>query len=152
LKFFDETLAYLKKSHRVDEKRIYATGFSNGGGFTFLLWAERGELLSAVAVCGSVAGRRLKDMMPKPCLHIAGRKDDVVRFDSQEKSMELIRQLNGCEANGQPLAKGAKLLSDTIYCSKSGTPFVSIIHPGGHEVPNAAGGLIVRFFKEHAKK
>ena len=39
LKFFDAVLATLKKDYKVDEKRIYATGHSNGGGFTYLLWA-----------------------------------------------------------------------------------------------------------------
>ena len=33
LKFFDETLKRVKKSYKVDEKRVYATGHSNGGGF-----------------------------------------------------------------------------------------------------------------------
>jgi len=37
LKFFDAVLARLKQDYRVDPKRIYATGHSNGGGFTFLL-------------------------------------------------------------------------------------------------------------------
>ena len=34
LKFFDAALASLKKDHKVDPKRIYATGHSNGGVFT----------------------------------------------------------------------------------------------------------------------
>src|SRR5262249_52351740 len=49
LKFFDATLEQLKKDYKVDTRRIYATGHSNGGGFTYLLWAERGDKLAAVA-------------------------------------------------------------------------------------------------------
>ena len=49
LKFFDAVLATLKKDYKVDENRIYATGHSNGGGFTYLLWAARGDVLAAVA-------------------------------------------------------------------------------------------------------
>ena len=37
LKFFDTVLDSLRKDYRVDDKRIYATGHSNGGGFTYLL-------------------------------------------------------------------------------------------------------------------
>src|SRR3954469_12549725 len=43
LKFFDAMLASLRRDYRVDDKRIYATGHSNGGGFTYLLWAMRGD-------------------------------------------------------------------------------------------------------------
>lgn len=39
LNFFDAVLATLRKDYRVDKKRIYATGHSNGGAFTYLLWA-----------------------------------------------------------------------------------------------------------------
>ena len=46
LKFFDAVLATLKKDYKVDEKRIYATGHSNGGGFTYLLWAARGDVVT----------------------------------------------------------------------------------------------------------
>jgi len=45
LKFFDAVLGRLKRDYRVDGKRIYATGHSNGGGFTYLLWAARGDVL-----------------------------------------------------------------------------------------------------------
>jgi polyhydroxybutyrate depolymerase len=40
LKFFDAMLSTFKQQFTVDETRIYATGFSNGAIFTYLLWAE----------------------------------------------------------------------------------------------------------------
>jgi polyhydroxybutyrate depolymerase len=49
LKFFDAVLASLKQDYRVDAKRIYATGHSNGGGFTYLLLAARGSTFAAFA-------------------------------------------------------------------------------------------------------
>ena len=42
LHFFDAVLETLKTKYKVDEQRVYATGHSNGGGFTYLLWAARG--------------------------------------------------------------------------------------------------------------
>ncbi len=62
LKFFDAMLASLKKDYKVDAKRIYSTGHSNGGGFTYLLWATRGEHFAAYAPSASAAsaiGREL---------------------------------------------------------------------------------------------
>jgi len=54
LKFFDVMVASLSQKFPVDSTRIYATGFSNGAIFSYLLWAERGKVLAAV---GIVAGR-----------------------------------------------------------------------------------------------
>src|SRR5438034_8032471 len=34
LKFFDAVLASLKSDYKVDERQVYSTGHSNGGGFT----------------------------------------------------------------------------------------------------------------------
>jgi len=41
LKLFDAILATMHQKFSVDDKRIYSTGFSNGGGFSYVLWAER---------------------------------------------------------------------------------------------------------------
>jgi hypothetical protein len=37
----------------------------------------------------------------------------------------------------------------TEYPSKTGTPFVAFIHPGGHEFHKDAPALIARFFQQH---
>ena len=59
LKFFDAVLTTLKQEYRVDEKRLYATGHSNGGGFTYLLWAARGDQFAALAPSAAPAARNL---------------------------------------------------------------------------------------------
>src|SRR5712691_11551343 len=57
LKFFDAVLESLKRDYKVNEKRIYATGHSNGGGFTYLLWAARGDSFAAFAPSAAVGGK-----------------------------------------------------------------------------------------------
>ena len=47
LKLVDVALASLRETYDVDADRIYATGFSNGGMFTYLLWAERSGVFAA---------------------------------------------------------------------------------------------------------
>jgi polyhydroxybutyrate depolymerase len=148
LKFFDEILADLKKHHKVDEKRIFVTGFSNGGNFTYVLWAVRGDVLAAVAPVAGVS-QKLKDLKPKPCLHVVGKKDG--RYENLDRVVDVLCKVNGCAAEGKPWAREAKVTS-LLYASRSGTPLVSVVHPGGHEVPDEAGQLIVRFFKENGKK
>jgi len=145
LKFFDAVLATLKKEYQVDELRIYATGHSNGGGFTYLLWATRGDVFAALAPSAAVGARQLKDLKPKPVLHVAGENDELVKFQWQKLMLERVRKLNGCD-EGKEWEK-----SCTWYTSKTGTPVVAYIHAGTHKFPTEAPPIIVKFFKEHAK-
>lgn len=145
LKFFDAVLKTLREKYKFDEDRVYATGHSNGGAFTYLLWAERPDVFAAVAP--SAAGsRNVQSLKPKPAMHIAGENDPLVRFAGQERTMQVVRGVNGCQATGQKWAKGC-----TLYPSENGTPFVSFIHSGDHKYPADAPALIVRFFKEHSR-
>ena len=151
LKFFDELLKTVKKDSKTDDKRVYSTGHSNGGGFTYLLWANRGDVFAAVAPSGAVA-RYVADLKPKPCLHVAGEDDPLVKFAWQKRMMDGVKKLNGCAATGKEWAKSGKL-TGTLYESKGGTPFVSLIGPITHTFPAAdAPKLIVKFFQEHVKK
>ncbi|HUA36927.1 MAG TPA: prolyl oligopeptidase family serine peptidase [Candidatus Sulfopaludibacter sp.] len=143
LKFFDTVLARLKQDYHVDAKRIYCTGHSNGGGFTYLLWLARGDVFAAVAP-SSAAARYANKLPPRPALILGGQNDPLVKFSWQERTMEAVRKVNGCSSTGQPWDKQC-----TIYPSKEGTPLVAAIFPGGHQFNPAAPALIVEFFKEH---
>ena len=144
LKFFDVVLTRLKRDYQVDAKRVYSTGHSNGGGFTYLLWAERGDVFAAVAPSAAVA-RYPNRLKSKPAMHLAGEKDTLVKFAWQKAMMEAVRKVNGCEAEGEPWN-----VLCTLYPSKGGTPLVTFIHPGGHEFSREAPALIVKFFQEHS--
>jgi len=150
LKFFDAVLKSLKKEQKIDEKRIYSTGHSNGGGFTYTLWAERGDTFAAVAPSASGPGTDFKNLNPKPALHVAGQKDPLVKYEWQASTMERLRKLNGCESSGKDWGKAGDLVG-TEYSSKTGTPFVSLIGPGDHKFPEDAPKLIVKFFQQHPK-
>jgi polyhydroxybutyrate depolymerase len=71
LQFFDEVLESLKQDCKVDEKRVFSTGHSNGGGFTYLLWSERPDVFAAFAPSGSAALKVKNNLKPRPMLHIA---------------------------------------------------------------------------------
>lgn len=148
LKFFDAMLATLKKDHKIDEKRIYSTGHSNGGQFTYILWAARGDVFAAVAPSAAIPTLDFRNAKPKPVLHVAGEKDETVKFEWQKKTMDKIRKLNGCDADGKDLGNYA-----TQYTSKSGPPVVTIVHSGGHGAPpEGTIDRIVEFFKANPKK
>ena len=147
LKFFDAVLASLRKDYKVDDARIYSTGHSNGGGFTYLLWAARGDQFAAVAPSGAAAAQSRELLKPKPVMHLGGETDPLVRFAWQQATIDFVRKLNEC-GEGQPW-DGDKLC--TLYPSKLNTPVVTYIHPGGHQFTSEAMPLVVKFFKEHAK-
>lgn len=145
LKFFDAVLADLRQAYRIDARRVYAMGHSNGGIFTYLLWATRGDVLAAVAPSGAAAPRLLRLLKPKPVLHVAGEADPLVKYDWQRRTLDAVLKLNQTGA-GVPWSHGGKL-----HHSKLGAPVVDWTHPGGHEFPAAARGAIVLFLQAYAR-
>jgi polyhydroxybutyrate depolymerase len=147
LKLFDAVMANLKEHYKVDARRVFSTGHSNGGGFTYLLWQTRPDVLCAVAP-SAAASARMADasaFKPKPAMHIAGTNDELVKYAWQEMAMNRIKQINQCEAVGKAWAKDC-----TLFPSKAGAPFVAFIHEGTHKFPDEAPALIAKFFKEQA--
>ena len=145
LKFVDAMLAGLRAQYRIDEKRVYATGHSNGGSFTYLLWAERGDVFAAFAPSAAVLGRGFGQAKPRPVLHIGSPQDSLVKFSWQELMIDTVLTLNGCGPR-QPAANGYK-----SYPSTKGAEVATYLHSGGHHFPSDATELIVNFFQAHAR-
>jgi polyhydroxybutyrate depolymerase len=144
LKFFDVMFSGLRERYRVDLKRIYATGHSNGGGFTYLLWAERGDDFAAFAPSSALLARGFRKAKPKPMLHVASPQDELVKFDWQERMIRSVLELNGC-GTFKPEVMGL-----TAYPSKTDNDVAVYLHTGGHKYPSeAAPELIVKFFQAH---
>ncbi len=145
-KFFDAMLADLIKRYHVDERRVYSTGHSNGGAFTYLLWAYRGDKLAAVAPSAAVMGRGFSNLRPKPVLHLGSPRDPLVKFAWQERMIDEVLTLNG----GGPFRPGAS--GYTLYPSARGADTAVYLHDGGHSYPDAGPELIVKFFQSHPAK
>jgi polyhydroxybutyrate depolymerase len=146
LKFFDQVLANVRHNYRVDDRRIYVTGFSNGGAFTYFLWANRPNVFAAVAPMAGLPWPTEPPAVPKPAFIVAGEKDQLVPMESQQTMIALVRELDRAAASKpQPQNDGT-----TLYESATGTPVVTLIHAGGHELPPSATSLITNFFKAHA--
>jgi polyhydroxybutyrate depolymerase len=149
LKFFDAVLASLEKEYSVDKNRIYATGHSNGGSFTYLLWQARPKVFAAFAPSAAVKRPLVANnphFVPKPAFIIAGKNDPLVKFSWQQKMIDVLLKLNHCGA-GSPWETDQRL---TFYASSANAPVVTYIHSGGHIVPEDAPALIVKFFQNTA--
>lgn len=144
LDFFDAMLATMHQKFKVDDKRVYATGFSNGAIFSYLLWAERGKTLAAIGEC---AGRLFPAehlTQARALLAIAGQTDTTDPFALQQQSIQDARQVDNATGQGQPCGQYC-----TFYPSTSQTPVKTLIHPGAHVYPPWAPNQIVVFFKNH---
>lgn len=148
LKFVDAMVATLMKEYPVDASRVFATGHSNGGAFTYLLWAERPSVFAAFAPSSGMLGRGARfPTEPRPVLHIAGRNDELVKFEWQEKAIALDLRINKCSKDGVPWPKGGK--EAMIHYSKVNAPVITWIHQGGHRYPDGAMNAVVAFFKSY---
>lgn len=145
LKFFDVVLQSLRSEYRVDDRRIYAMGHSNGGGFTYLLWSERSAVFAAMAPSGSAALRLPQPLPPKPVLHIAGRNDPLVRFAWQQVMIERLKTAQKCGA-ARPWQGGV-----TEYPAANGASVFTLLTDEGHRFPAKAPPLIAEFFRKHAR-
>ena len=121
LKLVDAALASLRGTFKVDDARIYATGFSNGANFTYLLWAERPAVFAAFA---AVAGRlrpSVQPTRPRPLLHIGGTRDVSIRFADQRDAIEKAKRVDGVGGTGESCGGGC-----TLFGSPDGTPVMII--------------------------
>jgi polyhydroxybutyrate depolymerase len=146
IKYFDAPLAYFEEKYRSDTARIYSMGHSNGGEFTYVLWAARGEEIAAVAPMAVVLGLR-KDraaLKAKPVFLVAGRNDTLIKFAWQEAMINYIKKLN----NSMSGIKG-ECEFITEYTSKDGEPLATFIDNGGHIIPGGAILYIIEFFKRY---
>ena len=145
LKFVDAVLADMRQKFRIDDSKIFATGFSNGARFVYLLWATRSKKFAAfAAVAGTVYGtNRPKD--PKPIILVGGREDRQVEFRLQMESLEIARGVDGATEPAEACGTGCSL-----YRSSIGAPVISVVHPAGHVYPSFATDAIVSFFRSRS--
>jgi polyhydroxybutyrate depolymerase len=94
-------VAYMGGRVCVDPKRIYATGFSNGGRMSYRLGCEAADLFAAIApVAGTKSFPDLENspgctpQRPIPLLDIMGSADS--RIAAQPGQIAEWRELNGC--------------------------------------------------------
>ena len=146
LALVDAALASLRERYSIDEERIYATGYSNGGMFTYLLWAERPGVFAAYAPVAARLRPSVRPAEPRPVFHVAGESDRVVRFSDQESSIAVAIDVNGVDA-----ATGCGV-GCTVYGADTAAPVMTWIHPGAHIYPRGTSERIASFFRRHSRK
>jgi len=147
VEFIDVLLVDLQRTLKVDDRRIYAAGISNGALFCAILLVERPEVFAGFACVAGAADFVRDAAKPRPVLIIQGRADTTVKPNDAKRTRDLWKKLNGCGDRKQEWSPGY-----TSYrpCA-SGQPVIWHLHNGGHTWPGDATEMIVKFFKEVAR-
>ena len=142
-RFVEAMRASLVGERPVDSRRIYAMGHSNGGGFTYLLWARSPEIFAAFAPVAAVLRPEFLPTTPRPVFLAAGKDDRLVKFSWQQHALTELRRINRAdEGRAWDLDPRAE-----SYPSANGAPVVLFVHDGDHAYPKAASAMIVDFFR-----
>lgn len=80
LGFITAMVERLQQSLPIDDKRIYAAGFSNGGVLAYAL-ACRTPMFAAIATVAATQVDTCDDPRPTSVIHVHGLADQLVRYD-----------------------------------------------------------------------
>lgn len=158
--FIDALILKLSTDFPIDEERIYATGFSNGGFMSYRLAYELPNKIAAIApVAGTITTQAFASWEAtnaKPILHIHGTSDFVVPYEGfggtilgVDSFLDFWIEFNGC--NDSPLVKE---LPDLVQEGSTVTQYewnqcdsakpiklLKVIN-GGHNWPGTSAGGI----------
>lgn len=145
IKFVDALLKWAIEKHRVNPRRVYAAGHSNGGAFVYVLWKARNNAFAAFAPSAASSAAVISQLPPKPTIILASEADQVVTYAMQERTIERVKDICLTSEEGVTWAEDC-----TLYKGGSGGADVVVyLHEQGHRLPKQAGERIAKFFREH---
>lgn len=144
VQFMRDMVAQIEKDYCIDPKRIFASGFSNGGMLSHRLACEFSDKIAAIgAVSGTMA---IDPCIPKrqvPVLHIHGTSDVVVPYNQPLTAQTVPKTIEGwvardfCEPNKSVVYMKGKATCE-LYAPCGADVELCTIDGGSHEWP--AGG------------
>ena len=146
LAFVRALLDAVEAERCIDRRRIFATGFSNGGFLANLLGCQLADRLAAVApVAGARALDDCRPAAPIPVLLFHGGADRVVPLRLSKAARAWWRRVDGCQPadevrDGCVSANGCA--ADVVVCEG----------PQAHTWPRDATDRIWRFFQAHPRR
>ncbi len=151
--FIRNVLDDLAVAARVDRKRVYAAGISNGAMMAYRLAAEMPERIAAIAaVAGVMCLDKPEPKRPMPILHFHGTRDALVpfegtkstgpfRFPSVMDNVQLWVKVNGCAESPKetelPLKDDKLQVVRKDYSTPSAKApvILYVVEGGGHTWP-----------------
>lgn len=133
--FVDQILSEVQNGLCVDQKQIFSTGFSYGGGMSYNLACSKPNVFRAVSV---IAGAQLSGCSGGETkiayLGIHGVVDSVLNVSNGRQLRDRYLRVNGCQSKNAPEpGRGADSnYMKTEYSCNPGYPVWWIAHGGDH--------------------
>jgi len=145
LRFVDAVIRYARRHVGIDQRRIAAVGFSNGGFMAYRLACQRARTFTAIAVvAGAEITRPCRPAAPVSVLHIHGARDTRVspqggRFGaaSLDETMRRWQERDRCRG-WQATTHPGVTVRETARCADGAQVRLVVLPEGGHEWPGAA--------------
>ena len=137
---FDEMLKWAVKEFNAKPSRTFVTGHSNGSQFSWLVQAERGDKVAAVAGSCAPGGLWMRNGEKKPAFVIMGTDDPIVNIDGMHRFSDILVKWYGNK-------KSETRKDGTVVYEGEGAPIWVWEYDGGHAVPKDTTERIVEFFK-----
>jgi len=140
LVFIDTMLAWLRENHCLDEKKVYALGYSNGAFFSHLLGCVRPDAIAGLAA--AAGGALCTPTRPRPVILSHGIGDTLVDYEQGVAAARVWARSDGC---------GTPPENESAGCAQAGSctnaPVILCTYDGGHTYDNSFTGQAVQFFK-----
>lgn len=142
VRFFDAMLESLSQEYCIDLERVFSTGYSFGGMFTYTLACNRGSQLRGIAPTAGAffGGGTCPDPVPAWIAHAPN--DDLVQYSWAQDARDNWLSTNGCGTNTAPTPPDPCV----AYDCPAGAPLHWCVHDEGHEWPSFAADGIWQFF------
>lgn len=134
--FMSAIIDEMVKKYGADRNRIYISGFSMGGMFTYHAMNKMADKIAAFAPCSGypMGGTTASGNRPLPIIHIHGTSDDVVGYSGVEGALSKWRTQDGCPSNAvvtkpYPPNKSSSVTTKYAWgpCTKNGAT-VEVVH------------------------
>ena len=101
-KWMTEIIAQMEKDYKINTKRVYLSGFSMGGMFTYHSMSKIADKIAAFApTSGTNVFGASKAMRPVPIIHPHGTNDDVLNYSQVEGFIKNYRDQFHCPAQAK---------------------------------------------------
>jgi polyhydroxybutyrate depolymerase len=145
--FISALIDDLDHRYAIDRRRVYATGFSNGGMFTHRLACDLGDKITAIATVSATIPENLsricRSTKPTPVLLIHGTNDEAVPYATSSKGLlsapETFKYWSGHNRCSSPAVLQASTGTSAVHvkthqhCAKQTQVRLYSIQGGGHE-------------------
>jgi polyhydroxybutyrate depolymerase len=154
VQFVSDLIDHLQKRCRVDPKRIYASGHSNGGGMVNRLACVLADRIAAIGpVSGAYATGSCSPSRPIPVFSIHGTADNIVSYEGVPEWASAWAERNGCDPEPVEVVRNV-LISERQWgnCEADADVILYTIQDLGHDWPSDlidVGQTIWDFFEAH---